>query len=87
MKKKPAENDSTSISTVAFSRKVSPSSIVVVAEKQLRLDGLILNNGAQHQFQLFVPQSKQVKGSLAWAPMCKFEATIWFKLGKAFSEE
>ena len=57
---------------------INPERITVIAEKKLRLDGLILNNGLSHGFELFPVDNKDLKSINYWQPVCKFNSSIKF---------
>ena len=65
---------------------MAQENIKVLAEKNLRVDGLILNNGQKKSFELFegTPQGRRVRSN--YLPLCKFDTTIEFQLDKKFSE-
>ena len=66
---------------------INPERITVIAEKKLRLDGLILNNGLSHGFELFPVDNKDLKSINFWQPVCKFNSSIKFQLGKSFERK
>lgn len=67
---------------------ISMDSVQVLAEKTVRADGLMLNDGQTRSFELFPCHSLTKSATTSeWLSLCHFYATINFELNKSFSEK
>jgi hypothetical protein len=60
----------------------------VLAEKTVRADGLMLNDGQTKSLELFPSKYLSKSASTSdWLSLCHFYASISFELNKSFSQK